>query len=378
MIMSFSINVSRDEFLAGLSSLQNITGKKGTIAILSNVLIETGKNNIVLTVTDLEVGVKIVIPAEVMSSGKITLPARKLFEIVRESGVDILHLELHDNNWVKISADSSDYNLAGMDAEDFPSFPEYKDDSLVEISSDILKELIDRTIFSVAQEGESQFNLSGVLVEKEKKGDVSLLRMVSSDGHRLSLMELPVDTDLDSLSMEKTTLIPRKGIQEIRKFCDGYDVVYLGFEKNQAVLKTESSLLIIRLMNGDFPDYRNIINIIEQDKYIEIDRQTLIAAMKRMILFTEDRFNAVKFHITNDTLMLSSESMDIGNAKDIININYSGETMNLGFNGKYFLEGLQVMNSDNARAFINSEESPCLLKGSDDTGYTSVIMPMKI
>ena len=145
-----------------------------------------------------------------------------------------------------------------------------------------------------------------------------------------------------------------------------------------SIIKTDNSLLIIRLMNGDFPDYRNIINIIEQDKYIEIDRQTLISAMKRMILFTEDRFNAVKFHITNDTLMLSSESMDIGNAKDIIKITYSGETMNLGFNGKYFLEGLQVMNSDNARAYINSEESPCLLKGSDDAGYTSVIMPMKI
>ena len=230
----------------------------------------------------------------------------------------------------------------------------------------------------MAQEGESQFNLSGVLVEKDKDGETSLLRMVSSDGHRLSLMELPVETDLDALNMEKTTLIPRKGIQEIRKFCEGCDNVHMGFEKNQAVLKTDNSLLIIRLMNGDFPDYRNIINIIEQDSYIEIDRQTLIAAMKRMILFTEDRFNAVKFHITNDTLMLSSESMDIGNAKDIINIHYSGETMNLGFNGKYFLEGLQVMNSDNARAYINSEESPCLLKGADDVGYTSVIMPMKI
>ncbi len=376
--MSLSFNVSRDEFLAGLSSLQNITGKKGTIAILSNVLIETGNNNIVLTATDLEVGVKLIVPAEIMSSGTITLPARKLFEIVRESGADNLHLELHENNWVKISADSSDYNLAGMDAEDFPSFPEYQDESLVEISSDILKELIDRTIFSVAQEGESQFNLSAVLIEKDKEGDVSLLRMVSSDGHRLSLMQLPVEKDIEKLDLDKTTLIPRKGIQEIRKFCEGYEVVSLGFEKNQAVLKTDNSLLIIRLMNGEFPDYRNIINIIEQENYIEIDRQTLISAMKRMILFTEDRFNAVKFHITNDTLMLSSESMDIGNAKDIIKIDYNGETMNLGFNGKYFLEGLQVMNSNNARAYINSEESPCLLKGSDDPGYISVIMPMKI
>jgi DNA polymerase-3 subunit beta len=376
--MSFSINLSRDEFLAGLASLQNITGKKGTIAILSNVLLETGINQIILTATDLEVGVKITIPAEVMEEGTITLPARKLFEIVRESGVDLIHLELHDNDWVKISANSSDYNLAGMSSEDFPSFPEYDEKGLIDIPSDTLIELIDRTIFSTAPEGESQFNLAGVLVEKEKKEDGYLLRMVSSDGHRLSLMELAVESDLDQLNMDKITLIPRKGIMEIRKFCEGSEVVSLAFENNQAVIKTESSLLIIRLMNGDFPDYRNIINIIEQDKFIEINRQTLINSMKRMILFTEDRFNAVKFHIEKDTLMLSSESMDIGNAKDILKIEYVGETMNLGFNGKYFVEAMQVMSSDNVHAYINSEESPCLLKGVDDKGYISVIMPMKI
>lgn len=376
--MSLSLNISRDEFLAGLSSLQNITGKKGTIAILSNVLIQTGTNKITLTATDLEVGVKIDIPAEIMETGEITLPSRKLFEIVRESGVDMLHLELHDNNWVRIVANSSDYNLAGMEAEDFPSFPEYGEEGMVDIPADALKELIDRTIFSVAQEGESQFNLAGVLVEKDQIEEGHILRMVSSDGHRLSMMQLMIETDLSKLDMEKTTLIPRKGIQEIRKFCENVDTVSLGFDKNQAVVKTENSLLIIRLMNGDFPDYRNIINIIEQDDYIEVDRQALINSMKRMTLFTEDRFNAVKFHITNDTLMLSSESMDIGNAKDIINIDYAGTTMNLGFNGKYFVEALQVMNSDKARAYINSEESPCLLKGSDDPGFISVIMPMKI
>ncbi|MCA1765089.1 MAG: hypothetical protein LC633_02390 [Desulfobulbaceae bacterium] len=191
-------------------------------------------------------------------------------------------------------------------------------------------------------------------------------------------LEKAVENDLDLLKLEKNTLIPRKGVQEIRKFCDGYDEVSLGFEKKQAVLKTENTLLIIRLMNGDFPDYRNIINIIEQDKFIEIDRQNLINSMKRMILFTEDRFNAVKFHIEKDTLMLTSESMDIGNAKEIIKIEYSDEVMDLGFNGKYFMEALQVMSSDRVQAYINSQESPCLLKGVDDPGYVSVIMPMKI
>jgi DNA polymerase-3 subunit beta len=265
-----------------------------------------------------------------------------------------------------------------MSAEDFPSFPEYDEKGLIAIPANSLIELIDRTIFSVAQEGESQFNLAGVLVEKEKTEEGYLLRMVSSDGHRLSLMELAVESDLDNLHMAKNTIIPRKGVKEIRKFCEGCEEVSLAFEKNQAVLKTDNSVLIIRMMNGDFPDYRNIINIIKQDNFIEINRQNLINSMKRMILFTEDRFNAVKFHIENDTLMLTSESMDIGNAKEIINIKYKDEVMNLGFNGKYFMEALQVMNSENVLAYINSEESPCLLKGVKDSGYISVIMPMKI
>ncbi|MBU0482524.1 MAG: DNA polymerase III subunit beta [Proteobacteria bacterium] len=377
--MSLSINVSRDEFLAGLSSVQNVTGKKGTIAILSNVLIQTGNSSIILTATDLEVGIRVSIPAEIMASGEITLPARKLFEIVRETAADTLHLELHDNNWVKISANSSDYNLAGMAATDFPSFPEYDESSLVQISASSLQDLVDRTIFSVAQEGESQFNLTGLLVEKDKNEEgKSLMRMVSSDGHRLSLMQIVFEHDLEKLKINKTTLIPRKGVQEIRKFCESCDTVAIGFENNQAVLKSDNSLMIIRLMNGDFPDYRNIINIIGQDSYIEIDRISLINSLKRMILFTEDRFNAVKFHFDKNVLMLSSESMDIGNAKDILNIDYHGPVMTLGFNGKYFVEAMQVMSSEMIRAYINSEESPCLIKGSDDTGYISVVMPMKI
>lgn len=376
--MSLSVNVSRDEFLAGLASLQNITGKKGTMAILSNVLIQTGTNEFTMTATDLEVGVKIKVASEIISEGEITLPARKLFEIVRETDADLLHLELNENNWVKISAKSSAYNLAGISATEFPTFPEYEEEKMVEVSADSLKELIDRTIFSVAQEGESQFNLAGVLVEKDKEGGSDVLRMVSSDGHRLSLMELPVEANLKDLKMAKTTLIPRKGVQEMRKFSEGQNVVWLGFNNKQAILKTEKSVMVIRLMNGDFPDYRNIVGSIKKENMVAIDRHSLINAMKRMILFTEDRFNAVRFHLEKDTLMLSSESMDIGNAKDILNVVYDGIIMNIGFNGKYFVEAMQVMGSDQVNVYINSEESPCLIVGDDDKGYMSVIMPMKI
>lgn len=376
--MSLIFNVSRDDFLAGLSSLQNVTGKKGTIAILSNILIESDTDSLVLTATDLEIGIRITLPAEILEGGNITLPAKKLFEIVRESQADQIHVEISEKNWARITAESTDYNLAGMPSEEFPSFPEYDEKSLVPVASYQFKDLIDKTIFSVAQEGESQFNLTGILIEKETADGKNLLRMVTSDGHRLSLMTSDIENDISQLKMDRTIIVPKKGMQEIRKLCEAVDEVTIGFEEKQAVVKSANSTIVIRLMNGDFPDYRNIIQVINKEKYIEINRLRLMNSMKRMNLFTEDRYNAVQFEVEHDKLILSSQSMDIGSAKDELPIEYADGNLKLGFNGKYFVETLQAMSSENIKAFINSEESPCMIQGEEDPGFISIIMPMKI
>jgi len=378
--MPLTFNVSRDEFLAALGSLQNIVGKKGTIAILANILIEGSNDTVVLTATDLETGIRITLPAEVMSQGALTLPGKKLFELVRASEAEVIHVEEGESYWARISADITDYSLAGMSAEEFPAFPEYDQEKLVSLSSEVLAELVDKTLFSVALEGETQFNLTGVLVEREmiEEGQ-KLLRMVSSDGHRLSLMEAPVSGEIEKLAMEdRTILIPRRGIQELRKFCETADHLSLGFDEKQAVVQGGNAVLVIRLMNGDFPDYRNIIQVINKAKYININRTLFINSLKRVNLFTEDRFHAVHFNIEKNKIILSSQNIDIGSAKEEISVEYEGETMNLGFNGKYFIEALQVMKSEYIKAYINSEESPCLIQGDDDPGYLSVIMPMKI
>ena len=164
--MTLSINVSKEDFLPALNSLQSITGKKGTMAILANVLIHTQENFIELIATDLEVGIKKNVAAEILSPGSLTLPAKILYEIVRESGSDTIKIEEKDKNWARIKAGSSIYNLAGTSSEEYPDFPEYEEESLVSLSSDIIKELIDKTIFSVAQERESNYTLTGILLEK--------------------------------------------------------------------------------------------------------------------------------------------------------------------------------------------------------------------
>jgi DNA polymerase III subunit beta len=377
--MSLSINVSKEDFLPALNSLQSITGKKGTMAVLANVLIQSQDNFVELIATDLEVGIKKNVAAEVMKPGSITLPAKILYEIVRESGSDSIKIEERDKNWARIKAGSSVYNLAGTSSEEFPDFPDYDEVSLVSLPCELIKELIEKTFFSVAQERESNYTLTGILLEKEiNEENKSYLRMVSSDGHRLSIMEKELDKESDAILIENNTLIPKKGVSEIKKIIEGHKNFSIGSDKKQLVVKTNNSLMIVRLMNGEFPDYRSIVNVIEKNNFIEIERIGFLESLKRTNLFTEDTFNAIQLSIADNRLILSSQNMDYGNAKDEMEIKYDGDALDLGFNCRYFIDTLQVMRSDMIKAYVNSDQSPCLIEGDDDPGFISIIMPMKI
>lgn len=377
--MALSITVSKEDFLPALNSLQSITGKKGTMAILANILIQTHDNFIELIATDLEVGMKKSVAAEILSPGSITLPSKILYEIVRESGSDAIKIEERDKNWARINAGKSQYNLAGTSSEEYPSFPEYSADTLTSVSCDIIRELIEKTIFSVAQERESNFTLTGILLEKEKNEEgKSFIRMVSSDGHRLSLMEKELDTESSGITIEKNTLIPRKGVNEIKKACEGQKNFLMGSDKKQLVIKTKNSLMVVRLMNGEFPDYRSIVNVIEKNNLMEIERISFLESLKRTNLFTEETFNAIQLNVKENILVLSSQNMDFGNAKDEMEISYTGDPLELGFNCRYFIDTLQVMRSEMVKAYVNSDQSPCLIEGDADQGFISIIMPMKI
>lgn len=377
--MPLSINVSKEDILPVLNSLQSITGKKGTMAVLANVLIQSQENFVEIIATDLEVGIKKSVAAEVLSPGSLTLPAKILFEIVRESGSDIIKIEEKDKNWAKIKAGSSMYNLAGTSSEEFPDFPEYDEEALVSLPCELIKELIDKTIFSVAQERESNYTLTGILLEKEINDEKKVfLRMVSSDGHRLSIMEKELDKESDAIIIEKNTLIPRKGVSEIKKACEGQKNFSMASDKKQIVIKTKNSLMIVRLMNGEFPDYKSIVNVIEKNNFLEIERMTFLEGLKRTNLFTEETFNSIQLSVAENKLVLSSQNMDFGNAKDEMEINYAGDPLELGFNCRYFIDTLQVMRSDMIKAYVNSDQSPCLIEGDADPGFISIIMPMKI
>jgi DNA polymerase-3 subunit beta len=375
--MPFHFNIAREDLLRAIGAQQNITSKKGTMAILSNILLEVENNQIVFTGTDLEIGLKQAVPAEIFETGVLTLPAKKLFEVARESGSAIISFQEEEKNWVEITAGSSIYKLAGMVSDEFPQFPEYNEEAMVEVESSVLADLIDKTIFSIAQDKENMYSLTAALFQKVEEEGKNMLRIVSSDGHRLTIMNKEME-NIGDLQLNPVTLIPRRGIQEIRKFSEERDNFFLGIEEKQAVLKSEDSLLVIRLMEGEFPNFENLLSVISMDNIIEINRISFLESLKRINLFTEDMFHAIKLEINGNVMVLTSQNADFGSARDEIEVKYEGDSLSLGFNCRYFIEALQVMEGETIQAAISSDESPCLITSENDEGFLSIIMPMKL
>ncbi len=376
--MSLQCTVSKQDLLEGLGNLQNITNKNGTMAILFNVLIETSSEGIIITGTDLETGLRLFVEADVQGEGSLTLPSKKIFEIVRESGSDVISIEEKENSWVVIKAGQSTYNLAGIASDEFPEFPEYDEDNFTTFESYIFLELIEKVIASVANEQENIYTLTSVLFEKEQEEGKNYLKMISSDGHRLSVMKKEVSVDLDNFSMNPVTLVPKKGIQEWKKFCDNHDTVDVSVEKEQLILRDGQAVMVIRLRKGEFPQYKSIVDAVQLDNHLQIPRIPFLESLKRINLFTEDVFHTIQLEIESDMMILSSQNADLGNANDKQQIVYNGEPLRLGFNCRYFIDTLQVMECENIKAYINSNNSPCLIKSDDDVGFLSIIMPMQL
>ncbi|MEJ2057275.1 MAG: hypothetical protein P8X39_05495 [Desulfofustis sp.] len=241
-------------------------------------------------------------------------------------------------------------------------------------------DLIDKVIFSIAGEQENIYSLTSILMEKEKRDATSYLKMISSDGHRLSIMEKEVAVDVDTFALNDVTLIPKKGVQELRKFCENRDTIDISFEKKQMVVKDGDAVMVIRLKQGEFPQYRAIVDSVSLDNCVKINRVPFLESLKRINLFTEDIFHTIQLQLQGDTMVLTSQNADLGNAKDEQKIDYAGEPLRLGFNCRYFIETLQVMECDTVEAYISSENSPCLMKSDEDKGFISIVivMPMQL
>ncbi len=367
------ITISKDKFMKGLHLIQSIVEKRNTMPVLANALIRTSEGSIEIVATDLEVGIKETVEAKITTEGAVTLSARKLFEIVKEIPTDELSLKKKDNNWIEISAGKSVFNMVGIDPEDFPSFPSYEDVEFMALEASVLKGMIEKTIIAVSGD-ETRYNLNGVFFEGV--GD-NRIRMVATDGHRLAVAEKAVDGQKINVS-EKGHIIPRKGMQEFKKLIEEENgTVLLGFQDSRAILKVGKVVAIARLIEGEFPDYKPVIPV-PGEYPVTINRVEFIKSLRRVSILSDEKTKGVKFKFSKEGLAVSTTNPGIGEAKEELDIKYEGNEVNAGFNARYVIEFLNVMEGETVTVNITDELSAALLRDGDSDDFISVVMPMRI
>lgn len=370
--MNFTIE--KDVFLKALARVQGIVEKRNTIPVLSNVLLEGADGELRLTATDLEVGMQSTYPANIRKPGKITVSAKKLFEIIKELPENEVSFNAKENCWIEVECGKAHFNIVGLSADEFPNFPIPDKANFVSLSSALCKEMVEKTFFAVSQD-ESKYNLNGIFCQVQEES--KLLRLVATDGHRLSMIDKGVDS-AESSELSKGVILPRKGILELKKLAEeGESDLQLGFMDNNAVVSKDQTVIIMRLVDGDFPDYMRVIpKNNEQKATIAVD--PFLHALRRMIILSSEKSRGVKMNFKQNLLEVSSSNPELGDAREELDIEYDGPELSVGFNARYVLDILQVQNQDSICMILKDNLSPGLVQPVDEDGYLAVIMPMRL
>jgi DNA polymerase-3 subunit beta len=371
-----SFKIEKKEFLRGLSLIQSVTGRKTTLPILSHILLEWDKNSLYLTGTDLETGIREELVATTHQKGKASVSARKLYEIVRELPEETIHIENRENHWIKLQCGKSIFNLAGLDADEFPSLPVYQPESFSKILTTLFKEMIEKTAFAASNE-ESRYHLNAVFFIQNKQGDKDVLRMVATDGHRLSLIERESQK---IRGIEKGVIIPKKGVLEIKKILGEGEEVEIYFDQTHGFLKMGKSLMVIRLIDGEFPEYQQVIPK-ENEKKVFINKENIYGTLRRVSTMASERVEGIKFFLRKNGIEFSSYHQDFGDAKEELELVYEGDPVEIGFNARYLMEALNVIDSEEVIMELKDDGNPGVIKPSppvDPPQQICIIMPMRI
>jgi DNA polymerase-3 subunit beta len=363
--------VRKNELLRELQLFQGIVERKNTIPILANVLIEAKDDEVRMLATDLEVALRSRCQASVAKGGSLTVPAKKLFEIVKALPETDVRIE-EDKNGVKVAADRFDSRMQTLPREDFPTLPEASGAARATLPGSLLKEMIAKTQFAITGEDTRYFLNGAKFVLKPDS-----LTLVATDGHRLALVEVKHDV---GITQEIGVILPKKTLLELGKLLaegDG-DVVFEGGE-NHLFFEVGGRVLISRMIDGQFPAYERVIPK-GNDKLIEFDRERLTSAVKRVALLSNERSRAVKFEIDKGKVEVTSSSSEFGEAKEQLPVEYTGTSMAISFNAQYVVDFLNVVNTDVVSLSLKDEVSQAVMKpvGAQGYDYTYVIMPMRI
>ena len=363
--------VGKTELLRELQLFQGIVERKNTIPILANVLIEANGDEVRMLATDLEVALRSRCQAAVAKSGSLTLPAKKLYEIIKalpETDVRIAE----DKNGVKVAADRFDSRMQTLPREDFPTLPDASGKARASLPSAALREMVAKTQFAITGE-DTRYFLNGAKFVL-KPGSLTL---VATDGHRLALVEVTHEV---GITEEVGVILPKKTLLELGKLlAEGDGDVMFEAGENHLFFEVGARVLISRMIDGQFPAYERVIPK-NNDKHIDFERERLTNAVKRVALLSNERSRAVKFEIAKGKVEVTSSSSEFGEAREELPVEYGGAPLAISFNAQYVLDFLNVVETDVVQLSLKDEVSQAVMKpvGAQGYDYTYVIMPMRI
>jgi DNA polymerase-3 subunit beta len=364
------IIVSKEEILAKLSNIQNIVEKRNTMPVLSHFLLDAGKQGSYIVATDLDTALREPLQVKVEKEGKICVPARKMFEIVREVEGE-LTFESIDEQWLKLKAGASNFRLACLPSKEFPAWPGMEDMEEISMSARTLAEVIGKTVYA-AGESDTRYTLNGLLFHVAPESKITV---VGTDGHRLALITREIG---GSTREERKLIIPRKAASELGKLLDkSEENVKVTLGKNHILFTIGEMQFLTRLIEGTYPNYEQVIPS-GNDKKVLVQRDTFAKTTRRVAIMSRERSNAIKVDLSEGLIALTSSNPDLGEAHDEIVVEYKGESLSLGFNARYLLDILEVMASERVALEMQAPLSPVLVTEENDENYRCVIMPMRI
>jgi DNA polymerase III subunit beta len=380
--MKFSIH--HKDIFEGLQKAQSIIERKEIKPILSNILLETGKDCVYVSATNLEVSVRTVFPATVILSGSIAVDARKLFEIIREMPRSEINFEKKENNRVELKVDQILFYITAVESSEFPEIIFPDKEKAQELSALLCEEVIEKTIFACSND-ETRTNLNGLFFERVKKEGTDILRVVATDGYRLSMIDRPLNQiarnqETGFGEVGKGIIFPKRGIMELKKLVEhnqDEDTVGYIMEGNNAVFLKGNTALAIRIIDGEFPNYSQAIpEGARTEAYI--NTTTLLSALKRISVIAEEKTKLVQLRFDKDFLEISTTNPINGEGKEQISIDYKGVEKVLGFNARYLIDALGAVETETVTLRIKDDDGRITLTPANDAEHIAVIMPMEV
>jgi len=369
------LKIKKEEILKGLQRIQGVVEKKNTMPILSNMLLIADDSGVEIIATDLEIGLRGRYSAEVEKPGAVTVSAKKMYEIVRELPAEDIQIKVEDNNWVKIQSGHSQFKLVGLPKDEYPALPDVPEEGMIVIEGDTLRDMIKKTLYAVG-ENDARYVLNGLFVHMvQTKGGLNI-RMVGTDGHRLSM----IDRAITATHKEESIIIPKKAMVELRRLLEEdapKTELRLGFSKNHALFKRDGLVMVSKLIDGNYPNYLQVVPA-KSTKKVAVSRDLFTHAVKRVSILSKEKTNAVKMQLENNKLILSTNNPEVGEATEELAVEYKGEAIGIGFNSRYLMDVLSAFDRQMIALELTDALSPCLITEEGDENYKCVVMPMRV